>query len=487
MNVEQLRAWMDSGDFIPCYLIEAQVNHLGQETTIYMSDVGYVTSPTDAPSNTTYVPAIAEVGAVTEKMAVNGRTSVGHGSITLENKDGFFDEYLEYVWDNRPLKIFLGDVSWPRAEFFQVFSGATESLNIRREDSLEILVRDRLSLLNGPVSEATTETTERVIPCAFGDVSNVPAMLVDPLTLTYQVHPGSVEAILEVRDNGVPVGFSPTPDTGKFQLQASPIGDVTAVVLGANAGGFSRDVEGLVRTLITQYGPEKGRAVAGEIDEVNFASFKATHPQCVGTYLAGRENILNVISQITSSVNSALVVSKSGQFRLTPFPLPEAAPPADILITEADIHADSFKPNTRESISPAVKLAYNRNYLPLQVVASGLPDAHRDVLQEEWKYASVSDQATADLYRMDAEPEARETTLQVTSEAEGMAGDILAMFGVQRYIYTLRCFWWMMPIQIGDLVRVQYPRFGFESGRNALVVGTKTAWSKGYIDIEVFV
>ena len=486
MNIEQMREWADSGDFLPCYLIEVQVFDGTEERTLYLSDRGFVTEASDTPSNTSYVPVVADIGTITERLSVNGSASVGHGSITLSNMGGESDHYLDYIWDNRPLKILLGDVKWPRSEFFTVFSGSTERLNARSSTSLELLVRDRLNLLNGPVSELTT-ANERTVPCSFGDVSNVPSLLVDPAHLTYQVHPSSVELIAEVRDNGVPVAFSGQEADGKFQLAASPIGDVTAVVLGDSSGGFSRDCAGLVRKLITNYGPETGRATIDEIDGENFSQFALDHPDCLGLFLEGRENLLSVLSQLTGSVNSSLIVGKQGKFKLVHLQAPELAPEPATVITPADMAENSFKPMSREPISAAVKLAYNRNYLPLSTPAGGLPDAHKDTLQEEWKFVKAVDEDIAAKYRLNVEPVTKESLLQVTEDAQQQVEALLELFSVQRYIYTLRCFFWVMPIGIGDLIKVHYPRFGFENGRNALVVGAKTAWSKGYVDLEIFV
>ena len=55
---------------------------------------------------------------------------------------------------NREISIAVGDVTWPRADFFTLFTGVVASLDSSNPGRLNITLRDKLERLNTPISEA---------------------------------------------------------------------------------------------------------------------------------------------------------------------------------------------------------------------------------------------------------------------------------------------------------------------------------------------
>ncbi len=228
--------WLNDASALRCVLVEVDASIGGVETTHYLSTRGYVTGATDTPANTNYLPVIAGGVQLSEELSIDGAGGLSYGDIELYNLSGEIDAWLDYVWANRPVRVYLGDLLWPRADYQLVFDGVVENLDSKSRDRLNIKIRDKLQRLNSPVGDAklggSTTNADSVIPLSFGEVSNVTPLLSNPGTHEYQVHDGPVEAIIQVREHGVPVTVTPNLATGKFPLIAAPAGKITASVQG---------------------------------------------------------------------------------------------------------------------------------------------------------------------------------------------------------------------------------------------------------------
>ncbi|MEN6304241.1 MAG: hypothetical protein ABFD96_16025, partial [Armatimonadia bacterium] len=221
--------------------MEAVANVSGTETTRYLSNVGFVTSGTDTPANTAYIACVQGGVNVSETLPLNGKASLSWGDIEVSNPDGVRDSWLGDVWSGRAVTVRVGDVRWPLSEFRTVFSGVIEDISVRSADTLNLLLRDKSQQLNSTLTEATlanaTLTSTTLKPLCFGEVHNITPVLSDAATLTYMVHDGPIEGVIEVRDNGIPVSFGVNLANGTFSLSASPVGTVTASVQGAKPSG----------------------------------------------------------------------------------------------------------------------------------------------------------------------------------------------------------------------------------------------------------
>lgn len=232
----QYTAWLKDQTAVRCILVEVDVKVGASVITRYLSNQGYVTGSSDSPANTSYSPRIVGGIQITRRINVDGNVSMSFGDIELNNTDGSLDTWVDDYWANRSLRIYLGDVSWARSDFRQVAYGITTGIDSRRRDRINLKLSDKLQRLNNPVSEVKlgglTSRADDLVPLLFGECHNIEPLLVDPAVLEYQVHNGPVESIFEVRDNGIPVGFSSTPATGKFRLNNAPSGTITCSAQG---------------------------------------------------------------------------------------------------------------------------------------------------------------------------------------------------------------------------------------------------------------
>lgn len=237
----QFQSWLQSTTAIRCILVEVVVEIAGVDTTLYLSNRTYNTGPSDTPANTSYNAIINNSLSYSQNIPIDGSPTMSWGDLSLDNTNGIRDGWLDYVWSNRPISIYIGDVSFSRDNFTKIYSGYVQNLVSKDRNTLNISIRDILQKLNSPITDevvgGTGTTKDQIRPLVFGEVFNITPVLVDSANLLYMVHNGPVERIIEVRDNGVPLesggfGYIAYEDQGLFELVNAPAGVITCSVQG---------------------------------------------------------------------------------------------------------------------------------------------------------------------------------------------------------------------------------------------------------------
>lgn len=488
MTDAEFAAWMENPESIRCILVEVVANSGGSEVTRYLSNVGYVTSPADTPANVSYNPCISGGVSVSESLPLSGKPSLAWGDIEVANFGGVRDTWLGDIWSGRSISVFVGDVRWPRESFRTVFSGVVEDITSRNADTLNLLLRDKSQRLNTPVTEATlkndTLTKDTLKPVCFGEVHNITPILIDAATLTYMVHDGPIENVIEVRDNGIPVDFGVNLTNGTFALSASPVGTVTASVQGAKfSGAYANTVGTLVPALATTYGTTP--LSAGDIDSSQIAVFAAAHPQAVGLYLPARANLLDTMQQIAASVGAQVVFTPEGKLQIKQVTLPAVGAP--VAIGMSDITANSLNVASTPTLQPAVKLGYCKNYTVQSGLTTGLPPAHAELYGQEWLVVQVLDQTTADLWKLDTAPEQVDTLLLTRADAEAEANRRLALWGVRRTVIKYDAQRSSAMHALGAATTLTHSRFGLSGGKTGQIISKKTDWVSQKVSFELLV
>lgn len=263
----ELITWLRSGKANRVILVEVQgvLKEDGSTTAIYLSNKPFTSRGTDNPSNTSYTAAISGGITFSESLSLDGQPNIGFGDIQLDNRNNITggDTWFRWVWTNKPVNILIGDASWARADFYTIFTGLIRDIDTSGRNSVNLLLVNRLEKLNLSISEAVVGGTgtnkDQLIPLTFGECFNVTPILVDPATLTYQVHNGPIEDIIEVRDNGAPLTGTSAPikdlANGKFRLSANPFGTITASVQGYKKAGttYQSKVGSVISSILLDY------------------------------------------------------------------------------------------------------------------------------------------------------------------------------------------------------------------------------------------
>lgn len=492
MTDAQFLAWLSSPDSIRIVLVEAVANIGGSESTLYLSTHPFATGATDTPANTIYTPAISASPRFSEALSLTGQSGLSGGDIEIYNLAGERDEWLGYIWANRPIKAWVGDPRWPRSDFRLIFNGITADLDSKSNDKLNILLRDKLQRLNTPVSDAKlgggTPNKDMVLPLLFGECSNVTPLLTNPVTLEYQIHNGPVESIFEVRDNGQPVTVTVDNSAGKFTLSSPPAGAVTVSAQGDKYGATYRNtIASLIQRIVTGFGKATDAFTTADLDTANLTAFDSACPQPVGAYLQNRENMLTTINDLASSVCAQVVMSRAGQLRLYRMALPAAGTPT--VITEAQIisagNRSGLQISSRPQVVAAVKLGFCRNWTVQSGLQTGIPAQHKDLFAAEWLTATASDSAVQTSYKLNADPVQANTYLLRSSDAQAEASRRLDLWKVPRTVYKFAGTPELMMLELGGAVTLKHSRFGLAAGVSGMVVGLTIDWIAGRVDVEV--
>lgn len=480
--------WLLSPSALKCVLVEATALVGGTPTTFYISNRGYTTSPSDIPSNVSYEPIIKGGLDVSSSILDSETGTLSWGDIELDNYDGVRDDWLNYIWKNKTIKVFIGDMAWVRTDFKLIFDGVIEDISCRDRQSMNILLRDKMQLLNTTMSDAvlggTTSNKDRSIPLCFGECHNVTPLLVDPVNLLYQVHNGEIEGIIEVRDDGVPVTVTKYLSTGKFKLVNSPVGTITASVQGAKfSGGYYNTVGNLVQLITQNYG--KTPLVSTDIDTTSFINFESSNTQPVGIFLDDKTDVISVVSELAKSVGAVVLFSPEGRLQIKKIDL--TSPIATRSITDSDILYESLNINEKPSVIAAVNLNYCKNYTVQSSLETGIPAEHIQMFAKEWLEASASDATVATQYGLPTKVDKTDTLLLDTAAATTEATRRLNLYKVQRYVFGFTTDISSLGINIGEYISLTSSRYGLNATKVGQVVSKTVNWFDNSISYEVLV
>ena len=130
----EFQEWLKKGGRY-VVLVEADTTPLR-----YLSAVAYTTLPSDTPANRVYSPVLAGGIALSETLPLDGTATLSAGDIEIHNEDGSLDSWLDDIWSNRRIQVFIGDVTWPRADFKLVFDGVAAGLESTSPERLNIVL-----------------------------------------------------------------------------------------------------------------------------------------------------------------------------------------------------------------------------------------------------------------------------------------------------------------------------------------------------------
>jgi len=490
MTDAQYAAWLVDPSAIKLVLVEVVVNVAGVDITRYLSTGGYTTSAADTPANTAYLPVVSPGNQFTESISLDTAANLDAGDIEIYNAAGERDSWLSDIWVNRPLQGFIGDPRWARSDFRMIFNGVVADIDSKSRDTLNLLLRDKLQRLNTPVSDVvlggTTANKNEVIPLLFGECHNITPLLTNPATLEYQVHNGPIESIIEVRDNGVPVSFTPYVATGKFNLLASPVGAITVSAQGDKpAGVYHNTISTLVQRLATGYGKASDQFLSGDLDATNLAAFDTAHPQPVGIYLKGRENTLASVQQLAASVGAQVSMSRTGLLRLIQITFPPMGTPT--IITTSQMTERSLSVVSRMQVVSAVKLGYCKNWTVQSGLLTAIPADHKAMFAMEWFSATASDATTKDTYKLNTEPVQIDTLLLTYADASAEALRELNIGKVPHTTYQFEGTPDQMNLNLGDAVTLVHFRYGMSAGLTGVVVGLTPNWITGRVTVQAII
>ena len=114
---EQFNDWAQSPTRNPVLLVE--ITH--KDGVVYLSDSFYATEASDTPAHISYDVCLKENVIVERTLDANSL-----GAVRVYN-DGSLDHWLNNLWTDYAIEVFVGDKSWARDSFRRQYKSTVES------------------------------------------------------------------------------------------------------------------------------------------------------------------------------------------------------------------------------------------------------------------------------------------------------------------------------------------------------------------------
>lgn len=476
----------------------------GRTVAHYFSDDGFVTGPTDAPRDRYFAPRLLAALNFERQLFAGGRLSgrsvPGAGTLQLNNADGALDSMAALAFDGRRVRVLLGGTDFTFRQFETIFDGTADGVEF---DDLTVTIRLRdlqsqfeVRVIRGVYGgsggmDGRSGLKDREKPLTFGRVYHVPAVLVDPATLTYQVHDGPIEDVDAVYDSGLALarsGGSPAAGqfavdaaAGTFVLGASAAGTVTADVRGDKTDGvYFETAADLIRRLATT---RSSPQVTLGIDTTSFETFASSVADPVGLWVREGAVLADVLDALADSVGAHYGFDRAGRLTIGRVQAPAGSGVArydELQILDIE-RLPLARPVWRHTVE------YRRYWQTLDAAATAgaVSEETRADLAEPYRVEAASDRVLRERHPL-AEEAVTTTLLSDRSSAATEAARLLGLFGSGRSAYRVLLKTQPFALDLGQTVTVTYPRHGLEDGRNFVVVGMVEDSSQNEITLDLW-
>jgi hypothetical protein len=440
-----------------------------------------------------------------------GTITQGFGELRLANPDGALDALADFGLDGRAFTLLVGDSGEPYSAFVTLLRGTMEQPTFT-DTEIALRIRDRLAELDRPLEadryagtggqEGTADDLKgQVKPRVFGRVLGITPRPANVPQQIWQVSNNAVAAIPAVYEGGLAITAgatyasladmttnAPAAGTyrawlagGMFRLGSAPSLAITADV---DEGGAAEDrtaAQVMQRIVTGPGGIASGDVVAGDV-----TALEAAAAGQVGLYADQDTKVLAALDAVANSVGAWCGFDRLGQFRMRRLEVPAGSPVATFRILNRSAVADA---TTGDIIAlerlptddagrgvPAYRatIRYSRNWTPLDAdqVAGAVTQARRALLAEEWRSAVATD-ATVQTKHLRARELSFDSLLVAETDAQAEATRRQALYGVRRDRLRLRTL--LTPalaavVDLGAIVRVEVPRYGYAAGRLMVVI-----------------
>ena len=412
------------------------------------------------------------------------QTSVGR--VVISNADGALDVVLD---DNsavsQALEIRAGRLNVWMQDFVTVFRARITSVGMT-ESEATLELQDPVLYANnlfptavytgagGAAGDAELDGT--VKPVVLGRVWNMSPVLINAVSLIFQVHDGPVAEITGVFDGGVALAFDADYATyaalAAATIASGEYGTCLAAGLlrvgGTPAYALTAHVDGHLAANITTASiatwlvQELEAAVGLAVD---VPSFLAMPDWLAGWVWTSEFTFAEAISRFVGDAGYHWGADVTGVIRAIRLDPPDEAGLVARSWDEADIMALERVqlPAGFDGVHHRRIVRYQKNWTVQQDSELAATAASRAYRQREWK--TVIGTAT-NVARNSIDPIVLDTSLTAKADADDLAGHLLDMHGVPRRMFSLetRIFGESIPA-LGGQVRITYPRFGLNQGR----------------------
>ena len=436
---------------------------------------------TERVSNLPYLPSggpyFRDILLRIPSLTTSYSQKVSISNLVVNNADGSLDSWLDLAWKGWPLRIYIGDPSWVFADFMQIFSGLNGGASSRSSEEIEFTVYDKRAFFSQNIQNNLLPNN-KPIPLSIGKLFNVSPVIVDAATHKYQVHDGAILSVDDVRESGQSISnYTADLANGTITLTASPSGAITADITGATNGSLSEMVKWVAK--------RSDKISSTDLDVAQIDSFPSQY--VCGYYARSNKKISQVLTDLVKSAGGNYFFGRDGKMRV--FRLADVSSETPLLsLTEDDIQEGSFGISRTYYPRYKLSLGYKNNW-KVQSEASlvgSVPEDLRELYGEKYSLVTAYNSSVPTDYPLIDDKDDIKTLIFNSADAQTEADYRANLWSVKRRVYTLTCFSYPFLLNIGDVVKITHPRFGFSSGKNAQVISLTEYPLDNRTQLEVF-
>lgn len=503
----------------PACSIEDPSGTVSEAVQLRLSDHPVFMSPTDS-LRPNYVPdaRLARRIDIDTAFSVVPTTSepgqVLIGDVEIFNDDGWLDDYVnDYSVDGRTVRILFGPENGAYSEFRELESAFGLAWQ-GDESSVRLSVQDLQFRLDQPFQtsayagtggiEGTSSLAGQLKPRLIGHRYNFTPVLIDPSNNVYQISESPIYDIVEVRDGGEPLTDEGTDastyaaligaslDEGEWcrssnlgLLRIYPAGGSLASVLsveakGDSTDGYTQDTGDLiVREL---------RNRAGFVDtEIDAGSFAPLNAYDSGYWFNGEDDSVtfrDVIKSLTKQTNGRLIAdSKIRAIRIID---PSSATYNYTLQKEQIVSIEPDGVIYPPVVKTLVRYRPNDTALADTEIVGSIDDDKQD-MQKEYLETYYRDASVLLRHKGAQKQIVIDTDLIDEDSAITLAASVGELWRTERQIYRVTANREALFFTVGSVVQITHPRYGFSSGRNALIVQRVNDYNNQQAELVVLV
>lgn len=467
-------------------------------------------------AGTFYAPRLENPGTLSRAFAggIGGRTSASLGEITLVNNDGGLNALADDYFDGRQLTLKQGDSAAAYATFSTILVATIETAAFERE-RVSLRLRDRSVELDKPFSTtkylgnnslpAGTEGTaddlkDKYKPRLLGRVALMAPICVNTSKLIYQVNDGAVDSIPNVYDAGAylsrgadytdaadmqanaPGGgqYRCLESAGMFRLGGQPYGQISACVVEKWAYS-SNSAAGLIQRILT----EKGYTAADWI-AADFTALDQRNAGSLGIIVEEGETAASLLNRLCESVGAWWGFDSLGRFRVARFEAPTGA--SAYTFTETDfIEIDRAPEEQLPLWSVTLKADINYAVQDRKSLAGVVPEDRAIWFTLDAREQKV-EEAVVKTSRKLADEISYDSLLNGISIASAEAQRRLDLYKVRRDVVRVTAAdpSRFTALDLGSVVTVQTPRFGYTAGKQFLITSIVVDYARNLIDFVLW-
>ena len=513
------------------YTVEITSRKTGNNvaSVIYAASQEFVSRPTDSPASTHFKGTLTQ-SLTMDRTIIGGTTgfnqlSTSWGDVEIMNVEADYDYLIadNYAMDGRDVAMRVGAPTSVYNRFYPMARLSASTYEVT-ENALIVSLRDKGYLLEVPIQENVYQGTGGVEgnedlagkrkPLCFGQIENVRPALLIPGEGLFQVHDGAVNAITGVYDRGYPLTatganyatpallraatiaeghFATCTAFGMFRLGSLAFGEVTADVRGDTRApdGYIVKTSDLARRLVGTYTDVKDDE---DLDVSSFNDLSILQPAPIGYFVeTGQEaSVAQVVQDLMEGIGGWSGFTRLNKLQLGVFREPTGSAVRDydsidiLEISRERLPGNLYPPPWRQ------RVAWRRNWTIITNPAEAL--ANRDPSRRSWLgrqfNLAVTDPARGDEIYADhllaQDPAPVESYFVNEADAKAEADRLLDLYTQGFGLYRIKVKDHAFIVDIGQVIRVNYPRWNLAGGRLLRIVAVREQLDTREIELRAF-